>query len=489
MRLASLLSVAVLSVVLGACATKYENTPLAAGESNPERRQVLPEAPDRPLILMSFSGGGSRAAALAETVLQQLKAARYTTASGEHPLIDDVKLVSSVSGGSVTAAWFGLEGPDQLDRLRSDFLVKDNMTDLYLTAANPVTWFRLAFTDYTRITALENLLRERLFGDARMDALNQPGKPLVILNATDMAGGESFGMIPRRFDDICSQLDALPVATGVAASAAFPIALTPVDFKNYSKDCKGELRAADWARIGLAHGSVPYLNLPYYKEARYTNDLRKGPYPFRSIDYLHFLDGGLADNLGLTSLRSALLETYDDAGILRAINSGKVRSLVIVVVNARSDPPSSVYQDSGTPGIISMLGSVTSVPIDSNTANAQLALGNLLSELSKAAFIAQGAGISGMKVYGVSVDFDQLPADTPAGRKLRDAVKDVPTTWTLSADQLRVTEEAGKFLLNSDPCYQALLADLNIALPAAGPVPFVQGTRCVTKIDVTAPPS
>ena len=160
----------------------------------------------------------------------------------------------------------------------------------------------------------------------RSPTLNQPGQPFIVFNATDMAGGETFAMVPRRFDDVCSNYDALPIATAVSASAAFPVLLTPVGFQDFSEGCAGQLRNGVWIKVSISSNPyTPYLNLPEYKEARYANDLRHGPDPYRRIDYLYFLDGGLADNLGTQSLRSALIAPYDDAGVLRAINEGKIR--------------------------------------------------------------------------------------------------------------------------------------------------------------------
>ena len=97
----------------GGCAgTHFENAAMQAGEANPDRRSIDPATPDRPVILMTFSGGGSRAAALAESVLREMSQTSYAGVDGPHALTEDVKLISSVSGGSVTAAWFGLHrGP------------------------------------------------------------------------------------------------------------------------------------------------------------------------------------------------------------------------------------------------------------------------------------------------------------------------------------------------------------------------------------------
>ena len=458
-------------MVLAACSlTQYQNTPLITGAANPERRTIAPPSPDRPAILMAFSGGGTRAAALAEAVLREMHATTYVGDDGvTHALTDDVRLISSVSGGSVTAAWFGLHGADGLDTLRSDFLTQDNMRVLGLKAANPVTWFRLAFTSYTRIRVEEDLFDQELFHNATMAELNQPNRPFILPNTTDMAGGQTFAFSPQRFDDICSSFDALPISTAVAASAAFPIALSPVDFQNNSgQGCGGTLSSDDWATLALKYEASAYINLPGYRDARYTNDLRRGANPFRDIEYLHFLDGGLADNLGVKTLRSALISANDRAGGLNAINRGLIRKLVVILVNARSDPPSGIYQQASTPGLIDAVNTVVSAPIDANTANSQLALEALLSELAKIAGGAKqlNAGFKGLKVYGITVDYDQLPADTPAHRALRDEAKDVPTSWTLTGPQLDVTERVGRFLLDRHPCYGRLLADLGATRPA-----------------------
>jgi len=479
----------------GCAATHIENTPLQAGEANPDLRSIDPASPDRPVILMTFSGGGSRAAALAESVLREMSQTRYAGIDARHVLTEDVKLISSVSGGCVTAAWFGLHrGPGHwdgdLDGLRNDFLTKDNMATLELDAVNPITWFGLVTGRITRIEAEEALFNARLYHDATLAMLNQPGKPYIVLNATDMAGGETFAMVPRRFDDVCSRYDSLPVATAVSASAAFPILLTPVSFQNYSDGCQGRLRGGDWIKIDLSNPYTPYLNLAEYKDAHYSNDLRHGPNPYRRIDYLYFLDGGLADNLGTRSLRSALIAAYDDAQILRAINEGKIRRLVVIVVNARSDPPNKLYQQPQQPGLVQQIQTVTSVPIDANTANSETALSALLSELAQA---AAGAGnqarFGGMQVYGITVDYDQIPADTPAHIALRDAAKDVPTSWTLTGPQLQVTEEAGRFLLRRHPCYRALLADLRAAQPAIAGEDQAPAIPCTTKIEIKKGPA
>src|SRR5210317_2186232 len=55
-------------------------------------------------LVLAFSGGGARAAALAYGVMLELRDTAIVVDGQGRQLIDDVKVISSVSGGSFTAA-------------------------------------------------------------------------------------------------------------------------------------------------------------------------------------------------------------------------------------------------------------------------------------------------------------------------------------------------------------------------------------------------
>ena len=414
--------------------------------------------------MLALSGGGSRAAALGLSILDQLAALSYSDGSHQVPLIDRVKVVSAVSGGSVTAAWFGLVGPKHMDELRNKFLSKDNMSTLVWTAADPITWARLIFGGYARVDALRDLLDARLFHGQTFAALDRPNAPLVMLNATDMGSGEVFAFTPQRFDDICSNLDVLPISVGVAASAAFPVALSPLTLKSYAgRTCKGAIPAAPWIHADLSLVGPRYLNLEEFKLARYANALRHGPNAYRRIDYLHLLDGGLADNQGIHSLYDAIFSLHGPIKILNAINTGRVKRIVVIAVNARSDPDNHLSEDPATPGLLSVINAVTGIPIDQTTAYANASLQLLVDTLNQAGADAKRAAgnprFGGLKVYGIPIDFDQFTKNETA---LRDRVKSIGTSWTLSSKDLSDTMKAGKMLLDQHPCFQRLLLDLGI---------------------------
>ena len=89
------------------------------------------------MIGLSFSGGGMRASAFAYGVLRELSRTEIASEGRKSTLIDQVDLVSSVSGGSVTAAYFALKGSAMLNDYRKKFLsqnVEENLrTSVSLT--------------------------------------------------------------------------------------------------------------------------------------------------------------------------------------------------------------------------------------------------------------------------------------------------------------------------------------------------------------------
>src|SRR5437870_2967480 len=181
--LAILASLVAAAVLLPGCATHFENKPLAPDQTNLERRVVDVSQPERPLILVAVSGGGSRAAALGWVVLRELRKFRYSTNGQSRGLIDDIGVVSSVSGGSVISAHFALYGPEGLDRFEPDFLVPDNTRTLEIDVLNPFTWAQLAITGSSRIDLVESIFDQELFKQKTFVELNQPGRPYLILNA------------------------------------------------------------------------------------------------------------------------------------------------------------------------------------------------------------------------------------------------------------------------------------------------------------------
>jgi NTE family protein len=349
-----------------------------------------------------------------------------------------------------------------MDELKENFLKRDNMATLEWQATDPLTLARLAFSRYTRIDAFRDLLDRELFNGARFADLRRPGAPLVVMNATDMESEEVFAFTSQRFDDLCSDLNQLPISVAVAASAAFPIALSPMSLRNYSyEDCQGTIPGGGWISADLSLPLPRYIDLEEYKQARYANALRNGKNAYRNEHYVHLLDGGLADNQGVRSLTEALVSPHSPTQILNGINSGRAKRIVVISVNARSDADNGVGARAAVPGLFKVINTVIGAPIDSTTAYANASLQDLVTALKRAgASEIQAPGhplFGGLRVYGIAIDFDQF---LPEQSRLQADMKNIGTSWTLSPTQLQQAIDAGKLLLLQHPCFQRLLLDL-----------------------------
>jgi NTE family protein len=101
-------------LALAGCATRPVNPPITQVDLDTGyrllKRQPHFKDPDT-LVVLAFSGGGTRAAAFSYGVLEYLRRTEIVRASGEKVrLIDSVAVITGVSGGSFTALAYGLYG-------------------------------------------------------------------------------------------------------------------------------------------------------------------------------------------------------------------------------------------------------------------------------------------------------------------------------------------------------------------------------------------
>lgn len=133
-------------------------------------------------VAMSFSGGGTRAAAFAFGALQGLDAMR---GHGGASLLDDVAFISSVSGGSITDAYYGPHGKASLTTFRS-VLLKDGEAGLRFSLLNPVNLARLFAGGLNDREDLRTWLDEDVFRGATYADMFRRGKPIIWINATNV---------------------------------------------------------------------------------------------------------------------------------------------------------------------------------------------------------------------------------------------------------------------------------------------------------------
>ena len=168
------------------------------------------------------------------------------------------------------------------------FLRRDVEGALFAKLFNPFRWF--GSTGRTEWAV--QYYQEHVFHDATFADMVQPGRPFIMINATDLGYGARLSFIQEHFDLLCSDLSSFPVARAVTASSAVPVVFHPIVVENYADCPSGRtdwLRAAKQRAAGDARMSLVVAELETYLD----KDKRK---------YAHYVDGGISDNLGLRAL-------------------------------------------------------------------------------------------------------------------------------------------------------------------------------------------
>src|SRR5207237_3147280 len=149
-------------------------------------------------------------------------------------LLDEVDVITGVSGGSFTALAYGLYGDKLFAEYEQRFLKRDVQGEIIARALSPAYWGKLSSTGWGRSELAAQLYDEILFNGATFGDLDRGAGPLILASATDISTGSRFVFTQRVFDIICSDLNAVPLSRAAAASSAVPVVLSAVTINNYA---------------------------------------------------------------------------------------------------------------------------------------------------------------------------------------------------------------------------------------------------------------
>lgn len=430
-------------VLLGGCATYTPNARLQRFDRNYGYRFTNIAAiadQDETFVILAFSGGGTRAAALSYGVLQEL--ARTKIHSGSGTLLDEVDAISSVSGGSFTAAAYALGGAMPLDRFERDFLRHPVQRDLLFAALNPRNWPRLLSPRFSRSDLATEYYDRHIFQGKRFADLPRK-RPYIVLNATEIDLGSRFEFTQEQFDSICSDLDALQIARAVAASSAFPLLLTAVTLHNYSGTCR--YQEPEWVANAM---DDQFVNPTRFRTAI---ELRSYSDPERR--FIQLMDGGLADNIGLRGPLRALSSNDPGFSVVRLMNRGRVKRVVVIDVDAEKGSPVTLDRTESQPTVVQVLNAVSSTPMANYSFDTLELLRQSISAWNKDQAVSP-EGLRQITFYRVHVAFASLPA---VERKFFD---DLPTSFSLTNAQIDALLAVGPRLLRESADFQKLVTDL-----------------------------
>jgi NTE family protein len=402
-------------------------------------------------LTLAFSGGGTRAAALSYGVLQELRDTKVRIDGRYVRLLDAVGLITSVSGGSFTSAYYGLYGDRVFVDFEQRFLRRDIEGALVRGLFNPLRWF----SSRGRTEMAVDYYRQVLFGDATFADLQQRDGPLLLINTSDLGRGVRFSFVQEYFNLLCSDLSSFSVARAVTASSAVPVLFDPVVVQNFGGCTKGPppwLAAAQRRLPGDAQ-----LQMVVDDDLSYGNKV--------AHRYAHFVDGGITDNLGLR----ALLETLEVLGgvkhDLQELGMQPPRRIAVIAVNAAAETHEGIDASRLQPTIEQTLNAVTSIQLYRYNADTlqdiQLGMQRWSKELSTPQRPVQP--------YFVRLSFQDVH-DLP----LRRFLNEIPTSLALSDEQVDRLIAVGRSLLRNNAEFRSLVASLDgqlatAPLPSAGP--------------------
>ncbi len=435
---------------LSACSTLTppSNYPVSEEIRQLDKAPVLgkDDRSDELSLVLTFSGGGTRAAAFSYGVLKALHEIKPASLQGKN-LLGEVDVISSVSGGSFTAAYYGLYGNKIFTDYERDFLkrqVQSNLIKYWLL--NPRNWIRLTPAAFNRSDLAAEYYTNTIFGRKTFADL-LPHSPLIIINATDLGTGTGISFTYDDFRWICSDIERFPIGRAVAASSAVPVVFSPIAVKNFGGTCKPYVYQKTKLRSAASRIDVQAFGLRKYKDAsRYR--------------YLHLVDGGVADNLGVRSLLRAVSEQDNNIWkMLKAYDLHTTKKMAFVVVNAADSILPTIPKQRKEPGIVDTLGAFTTIQstrYNEDTLDLLQSLFPIWQKQVREGRCAetQMKDCGDIKFYLAELNFNQLP------KKSRDELALLATSLQLPAESVDKLIETGKTLLRQSPEFKALLSDL-----------------------------
>jgi NTE family protein len=472
----TLIAIALL-VLLAGCATRPVNPPimeagLSIGYTFQTRQKYFKS--QEVLVVLAFSGGGTRAAAFSYGVLEFLKRTEVIGPKGNKVrLLDAVDMITGVSGGSFTALAYGLYGDKLFADYEQRFLKRDVQGELIARAISPGNWGKLASTGWGRSELAAEFYDEILFNGATFGDLDRGDGPFIVASATDIATGGRVPFNQNVWNVLCSDLNAVRLSRAAAASSAVPVVLSTITINNYGGTCNYEVPG--WVKLFTQSADPPRPAARAIREVRdflpYTDGVHR--------PYIHLVDGGVSDNLGMRGVLDALefLEAAHDKGLPTPLD--QARRIVVFVVNSLSDPPTNWDESENPPNTIDILLKATGAPIDHYSFEAVEQLKDIAARWRMAREIRRLAGCATNKdlpvcaaihppeaeVYAIDVSFARLP-----DVKEREYLNLQPTSFVLPPEAVDRLRAAAGTIIQASPEFRRLLKDVGatqIAEPAS----------------------
>ncbi len=451
-----------ISLSFGGCTAHYPvNEPITSIDESAGYRlgkqQGHPNQSESLTVIMAFSGGGTRAAAYAYGVLEALRDIEISWEGQQRRLLDEVDTISSVSGGSFTAAYYGLFGERIFEDFEEKFLYADVQGHLTSSFLNPFTWFKTGSLFFGRSDYAAEYYDEILFeGKTFGDMLKRTDTPIIQINATEVSSSTQFTFLQGVFDLLCSDLSTFPVARAVAASSAVPVLFSSITIDNRAGSCGFEMKPYVLAAL---EDPEPFSRRRHLVE-KYIKYLDSETNP-----YLHLYDGGLTDNLGIRPGLNRLVIADDTWAFVKSRSAGDMKRMVFIVVNAQSESK-TLYSRSASPvPFMDAILGATSIPLNEYTFESLVTLHVVIEHFAddiikgrcadKEFIQGKSYDCADFKAYLVYVDLDQV-----TDKEQRNRLKALPTSFVLQPEEVDELRGAARAVLMNNKNLKKFIDEL-----------------------------
>ena len=459
---------------LAGCASRPVNPPITQVDPNGGytflTRQKHFKSQDT-LVVLAFSGGGTRAAAFSYGVLEFLRRTEVVAANGAKlRLIDAVDMITGVSGGSFTALAYGLYGDKLFADYEQRFLKRDVQGELIARAISPKYWPDYIGGTAGRSELAANYYDEILFNGATFGDLGRSDGPYIVASATDISTGSRVPFNQSVFNLMCSDLNAVRLSRAAAASSAVPVVLSTVTIDNYGGSWSFDV--PPWVKLFTQSDDPPRPAARAIRELNESRVLADGV----NRPYVHLVDGGVSDNVGMRGVLDALqlLEALHAAGIPTPLDH--VKRVVVIVANSLSSPPTAWDTSEQGPGVVDVLLQSTGVPIDHYSYEAVELLKDISArwdtarrlrdlagcDVNKEAPVCAAIRVPQAKIYAIDVSFPALQDKAEF-----DYLNQQPTTFVLPPEAVDRLRAAAGTIIAASPEFQRMLKDAGVKVVGA----------------------
>jgi NTE family protein len=203
------------------------------------------------------------------------------------------------------------------------------------------------------------------------------------------------------------------------------------------------------------------INPSRYKNAKLFKTYQDG----KQRPFIHLLDGGIADNLGLRGPLQSIVSNDSTLNLPVKMSRGIIKKLLIITVDAKNQPDVGFDSSASPPGVLDVLSVVANVPMDNFSFETTESLRKTLTAINKdrqTYFDCQrqlqshcpSAKLTTPAPSIPQLDFVYIGFDLLTNPDEREKFFNMTTTFSLRESQVDELREVANRLLDQSDTYQ-----------------------------------